>query len=368
MINMLKTLTNGILESMKSYRGNWNENDPSSPSYIKNRTHYVTEEVIFSVDNVEFEDMEGVSVAQIYKKLTLEKKNKYTVLWDNKKFTCECKELDGILFLGNKDVAAGKYDGNIPFIIGATNDGITCMTTEMGMTHSFKIIGEKVVKIPSKFLDLPKQDYVSFAYNQKLTEEQKQTARNNIGVEDGMKDTIETLTNDIIDLEYAVDEVNARIDKIETASYITLRDTATGYDYIVSLHNGQFVHNLKIINLQIVSNPNKMDYSDTDIFDPTGMVIMATYGDGSSKEITDYEYPEFVELDKDYVEIKYTENGITYSVILKGIVTRSLEPALIDFYYNTDADGNYLITGWKGTYNGEPSTRCIIPSSNRIIV
>lgn len=39
--NHLKTFSNAFLQKMKSFRGNWNQNDPTADDYIKNRTHYV---------------------------------------------------------------------------------------------------------------------------------------------------------------------------------------------------------------------------------------------------------------------------------------------------------------------------------------
>lgn len=42
--------------------------------------------------------------------------------------------------------------------------------------------------------------------------------------------------------------------------------------------------------------------------------------------------------------------------------------SLTDFYTTSNGDGTYTITGWKGTYNGEESTRCIIPSDSRIVL
>lgn len=44
-----------------------------------------------------------------------------------------------------------------------------------------------------------------------------------------------------------------------------------------------------------------------------------------------------------------------------------VEDILKDFTYMKDTDtGNYVLTGWKGTYNGEPSTEVIIPDTDKI--
>lgn len=40
MLDVFKTLTSGILEKAKTFKGDWNENNSSSPNYIKNRPFY----------------------------------------------------------------------------------------------------------------------------------------------------------------------------------------------------------------------------------------------------------------------------------------------------------------------------------------
>lgn len=42
------------------------------------------------------------------------------------------------------------------------------------------------------------------------------------------------------------------------------------------------------------------------------------------------------------------------------------EDTLIDFTY-IEENGRTVLTGWKGTYLGEPSTKIIIPDSEKII-
>lgn len=68
-------------------------------------------------------------------------------------------------------------------------------------------------------------------------------------------------------------------------------------------------------------------------------------------------------------------NGVELDkVIYNGVVVfekRTFDPEidLIDFYYEKDNNANgYIILGWKGTYKGEPSTRCIIPDYPEIIL
>lgn len=41
---------------------------------------------------------------------------------------------------------------------------------------------------------------------------------------------------------------------------------------------------------------------------------------------------------------------------------------LIDFEYIKNSDGTVTLTEWKGTYQGVPSTRVVVPDSERIIM
>ena len=45
-----------------------------------------------------------------------------------------------------------------------------------------------------------------------------------------------------------------------------------------------------------------------------------------------------------------------------------MEQALADFEYTDNGNGTYTITGWRGTYNGQSSNKCIIPYSDKIIL
>ena len=41
---------------------------------------------------------------------------------------------------------------------------------------------------------------------------------------------------------------------------------------------------------------------------------------------------------------------------------------LIDFNYIENSDGTYTLISWKGTLNGKPSNRCVIPDSPLVIL
>lgn len=124
-----------------------------------------------------------------------------------------------------------------------------------------------------------------------------------------------------------------------------------------------------VTELIITTPPTKTDYTDTELFDSTGMVVTAKYGDNTTKDVTSLvNYEKYVVTGENKHQIYYTESNITL-VTNVDIITRTLEDALIDFYYTKDeTSGVYTITGWKETYNGVPSTECILPNNDNILI
>jgi len=74
--------------------------------------------------------------------------------------------------------------------------------------------------------------------------------------------------------------------------------------------------------IEIKTKPTKTSYTEGEKFDPDGMKVVATYSDGTTKEVTSYTYSPSTALkttDKK-VTITYTENGVTRTVDLEIIV------------------------------------------------
>ena len=44
----------------------------------------------------------------------------------------------------------------------------------------------------------------------------------------------------------------------------------------------------KIVRLEVTTNPDKMIYQEGEHFDPTGMIVTATYANGRTRDVTDY--------------------------------------------------------------------------------
>lgn len=173
------------------------------------------------------------------------------------------------------------------------------------------------------------------------------------------------------DIRILVESLTEQLNAITGAKdSIVLNDSVTGFEYVVQVQNGNLVSSLKCTGIEITNMPDKAEYTDGEKFDPTGMVVVATYSDGSTKEISDYTYYSgSLTEDMDDIEISYTEAGFTYTDIAHiSVGPFDAAKSLIDFDYTDNQDGTYTITGWKQTLNGEPSTELIVPDNPSIIV
>ena len=53
---------------------------------------------------------------------------------------------------------------------------------------------------------------------------------------------------------------------------------------------------VKLTSIAVTTNPTKMEYEEGELFDPTGMVVTASYSDETTKVVTDYTYDKTEEL------------------------------------------------------------------------
>lgn len=65
--------------------------------------------------------------------------------------------------------------------------------------------------------------------------------------------------------------------------------------------------------------------------------------------------------------VQYDKNSFL-SGLAQSLAIRTTLSWLDDFWYLENDDGTYTLIGWKGTYKGMPSTKCIIPDSPLIIL
>ena len=73
-----------------------------------------------------------------------------------------------------------------------------------------------------------------------------------------------------------------------------------------------------LTGIEVTTNPTKVEYTEGDDFDPAGMVVTATYSDGTTKAVTDYtiEGGEEMAAGEKTVTISYTDGEVTKTVTL----------------------------------------------------
>ena len=92
-------------------------------------------------------------------------------------------------------------------------------------------------------------------------------------------------------------------------------------DGVVQTYNESVVKTL--VSIAVTTPPTKLEYNAGEVFDPTGMVVTATYTTSDSKTIqkavTGYTYAPTVPLtlSNAYMSIQYTENEVTASTSLR---------------------------------------------------
>jgi hypothetical protein len=157
-----------------------------------------------------------------------------------------------------------------------------------------------------------------------------------------------------------------------TRDSIVLIDVGNGFSYTIQMVNGNLVSYCETEKIEVATLPNKTVYKQGEKFDPTGMVVMIVGYDGSKREAVDFTYPTdwLMETGENVaVEITYQESEKVFKA--NAIITVTPfdpEIELIDFDYTANDDGTYILTGWKGTYNGNSSTEMIIPENPLVIL
>lgn len=101
----------------------------------------------------------------------------------------------------------------------------------------------------------------------------------------------------------------------------------------------------RLTGISIETPPSKTEYQAGEVFDPTGMVVLAAYSDGASAAVTGCTVPTeaFTAPGDQQVAVTYTENGVTASASVSVTVAR----LVIDTVPSQSG---------SPTYTGEPVT------------
>jgi hypothetical protein len=167
----LKTFYNILLQKLKNYRGNWEQNDPTSDDYIKNRPFYSAIEETVLVDNLSDEDYQNGKAPGC----NFVPGQSYDVIWNGVLYeNLVCRFSEGY------NVIACSDNGDSPFYIDDNGgDGLYISCNDGEWTVSIFTKQEVVHQIDAKYL--PDMNYVSYDDAQTLTDDQMAQARENIG-------------------------------------------------------------------------------------------------------------------------------------------------------------------------------------------
>lgn len=157
-----------------------------------------------------------------------------------------------------------------------------------------------------------------------------------------------------------------------TRKSVTLKDWGADEEYVVFIENGKLNAYLKYKN--IIYSGDAITVMEGYPIDTSSIKLIAKYSDDTVVELDDVAENliptiPFVRMYDNNVKAIYNFYGSEYEVYIPvDVIPFRPEEELIDFTYTDNGDGTYTITDWKGTYQGEPSTKIILPNNNLIIL
>ena len=98
-------------------------------------------------------------------------------------------------------------------------------------------------------------------------------------------------------------------------------------------------------SITVTSGPTRTSYTEGETFDPAGIVITATYGDGTTAPVTGFTFAPSgaLKASDTTVTISYTEGGVTKSATVAITVSRKSDPKPVPTH--DDDDREPLFTG-----------------------
>ena len=117
------------------------------------------------------------------------------------------------------------------------------------------------------------------------------------------------------------------------------------YEYPVFNWQTEYIGNseeVKLESITISTNPTKINYIEGEVFDRSGMVVTATYNNGTSKTVTNYTASpsRALTIADNKVIVSYTEGGITKTADVSITVVANSDPISEPEYVLGDANGD----------------------------
>lgn len=142
----LKTFYNILLQKLKNYRGNWEQNDPTADDYIKNRPFYSERTTITLVDNLTSDDHSSDNAPSC----NFVVDQSYNVTWNGVLYENLVCYLDG-----GYHVIASTQNGCPFYIDDDGGDGLYIASDDEEWTVSISTVQETVHQVDSKYVPIP---------------------------------------------------------------------------------------------------------------------------------------------------------------------------------------------------------------------
>ena len=146
----------------------------------------------------------------------------------------------------------------------------------------------------------------------------------------------------------------------EITDYKVTPDTiAADTDHVLVTYGGKAasvaVTVNKVASIAVTKAPNKTEYEEGDLFNPTGMVVTVTYQDGSTEETTAYRYAPKSRLTKEDKAVTITYTGkdavadIADAKLAISVKDKQVETAAHITAYVSYSDKGIFVSGSEGT-------------------
>lgn len=347
----------------------WNQNDPTADDYIKNKTHYEnivynTYSKLLTLKNV------PATAANTDRRVGSSFSERdigsvFIVIFDGTKYVCVLEQVPVEPVTGTDSLAGqeqirfalgDKTFEKFPFYYYQRNySAYRICVPDDGLSHNIELWSSQEIKtlvqLDEKYIPdtIARVEQVPII-DETLTIAQKAADSKVVG--DKINDINSSLSMQIV----------------SSKNYISLIDQISGLPYMISIQDGNLVSEIGVESIEVTTPPIVSEYVHGENIDTTGMVVTAIRFDGTTKDVTN-EVKVGYAMEGQGAKITYTQAGIdiiAYAPV--SVASFDADRILVDFEYINNNDGTYTITGWKGTYNGEPSTEIIIPDYGCIIL
>ena len=231
-----------IKESITASTADWNENDSSKSSYVKNRTHWEEKTIATLVSERTVNISENGSWGKLSESCPmLTAGQTYIVVLNDTIYECIARSSSNYVIIGNGTIYGdGEIGNGEPFSCDSYDNGTIYLNVAMAGNYTISISTTQTVthKLDKKYLDLPDNiatiDYVLDAISDTYTKDEVDEKINNVNTEIG------NINESINGINTGIDNINEKIN--EAKDYILLNDAEKdGYIYKVEIRNGNLV-------------------------------------------------------------------------------------------------------------------------------